>query len=115
MQNALLVQTVAGMPADVEAKTDGKKLPNLKAEAVGNTLPENAIRSGGQDNCEHQPVWRTRHRLKRVTLMQVCTLTQFLTHSTKLNLRHWSIRSLTIFAQVQAKTVTDTLTGLHRR
>ena len=80
MQNALPVQTLAGMPADVEAKTVCKTLPNLKTQAVGNTLPEHAIRSSGQDNCEHQPVWRTRHRSKQVILMQVCTLTQFLTH-----------------------------------
>ena len=41
------------MPADVEAKTVRKTLPNLEAEAVGNTLLVQAIRSGGQNNCGH--------------------------------------------------------------
>ena len=41
------------MAADVEAKTVRKTLPNLEAEAVGNTLPVHAIRSGGQNNCGH--------------------------------------------------------------
>lgn len=41
------------MPADVEAKTVRKTLPNLQAEAVGNTLPVHAITGGGQNNCGH--------------------------------------------------------------
>ena len=53
MQNALPVLTLAGMPADVQAKTVRKTLPNLEAEAVGNTLLVQAIRSGGQNDCGH--------------------------------------------------------------
>ena len=49
----MLHDTLADMPADVKAKTVRKTLPNLEAEAVGNTLPVHAIRRGGQDNCEH--------------------------------------------------------------
>ena len=47
------------MPADVKAKTVRKTLPNLEAEAVGNTLSVHAIRSGGMTRYQKMEVQKT--------------------------------------------------------
>ena len=63
----------------------------------------------------HQPVLRTRHRSKQVILMQVFHANTVLDTLNKVEAEALVYTQPHKFPQVQAKTITDTFTGLNRR
>ena len=81
----------------MKAKTVGKTLGDVEAEALVDTLPDTLSEVMTKTTTDTLIWCRPRYRSKqKVKLLREWRLTQLSRHGTKLKLKHWFIRRLTL-------------------